>query len=365
MIVQRLGMSCSSGRIGIATALPALALTACVTFGCASDNGGSTAGQGGSSATGGATGTGGGQGGQGGFNPGTGGGGGAAPSILYVHTNTTLFQGDPAVSPLSLSLLGDFDCIGGAGQSTSMTDVAVNADGELWAISTARIYRIDLSGGTVHCADTIPLNNPQGINFYGLTFAPKGVLDPDVEVLIGGNSGGELWSIDAGGNLALRGTFGIVPPDDGHGHAYANAGKTWELSGDIVFFANNGSPIGFATVRDCPNPPQTTGCNPVDTLIEIDVPKLATATTQSVTKSVRGQVLKAAGCTDASAGYGSVYGIAGYQGNVQGFSRQGGDGFAITISNVDGTACLDDTFPGLPWAGAGITTVAPVIEPPN
>ena len=293
------------------------------------------------------------------------GAGGAAPSILYVHSNTTLYEADPSEMPLALSTLGDFECIGGSGQSTSMTDIAVNADGEVWAISTTRVYRLDLSGGTVACAEIIELNNPQGISFYGMTFAPKGVLHPTEEVLIAGNSAGELWSVDAGGNLAQRGTLGVVPANDGQGHTYDNAGKPWELSGDIAFFENNGSPIGFAPVRDCPNPPSSNGCNEIDTLIELDVPALATATTQSVLKSVRGQIVRASDCNDTEPGYGSVYGIGAWLGTVYGFSRRDGNGYAIAIDNVDGTACLLEAFPGSPWAGAGNTTIADVIAPPK
>jgi hypothetical protein len=137
-------------------------------------------------------------------------------AVLYVHSNTTLYTGDPSVT-LALQQVGDFDCIGGSGEATSMTDVAVNAQGEVWAISTTRIYRLEIQGATVHCATSVPLDNPQDIRFYALTFAPKGVLDPQKEVLVAGNSAGELWSIDEAGNLALRGNFGLVPANDGNG----------------------------------------------------------------------------------------------------------------------------------------------------
>jgi hypothetical protein len=189
-------------------------------------------------------------------------------------------------------------------------------------------------------------------------------LHPDEEVLVAGNSAGELWQIDENGNLTVRGNFGIVPPNDGNGHSYANAGKAWELSGDIAFFDNGGSPIGFATVRDCPDPPSTAGCNTIDTLVELDMGALATASGGSVTKSVRGLLVKSPGCTDSVQGYGRVYGIAGFQGKVLGFSRATGNGASLAIDNVDGTACAVETFPGIEWAGAGITTVAPVVPPP-
>jgi hypothetical protein len=343
--------------------LPALILA---TLACASSEEprGSGHGDGGGGATGGGGGSAG--AGTGGFvTTAAGGSGGTAPSILYVHSNTRIYAGDPAETPLTLTAVGDFDCIGGPGEATSMTDVAVNAAGDIWAISATQIYRVVIDGGGAHCVETIALNNPQSIAFYGLTFAPKGTLDPTEEVLIAGNSAGELWSVDAAGNLELHGTLGIVPANDGHGHAYANAGEPWELSGDIAFFENGGSPIGFATVRDCPNPPSTSNCNTIDTLVELDVEALAATGAQSVLKGVRGQVVRASSCNDNQAGYGSVFGIAAWLGTVYGFSRQNGDGFAIEISNVDGAACLIAPFAGSPWAGAGVTTVAPIIPPPQ
>jgi hypothetical protein len=286
------------------------------------------------------------------------------PPIFYVHTNTTLYQGDPSKPDLAITLVGDVECIGGAGQDTSLTDLAVSATGELWGISKTNVYKLEIAGAVVKCTQTIPLQNPAAIRFYGLTFAPKGVIDPDKEVLIAGNTAGELWQVDASGVLTQRGTLGTVPVNDGNGHTYPNAGKKWELSGDLVFLDNGGMPAGFATVRDCPNPPSSQSCDPIDTLVELNVPKLKTATTESVVKSLRGQIVKSPGCPDADAGYGSVFGITAWKDKVYGFSRASNTvGYALTINNDTGTACVIKSF-DQPWSGAGITTIAPVDIPP-
>ena len=286
------------------------------------------------------------------------------PPILYVHTNTTLFQGDATKPDLGITPIGDFTCIGGPGQETSLTDVAVSATGELWGITQTTVYKLEISGTKVNCVQPIQLQNPNALRFYGLTFAPKGVIDPNKEVHIAGNTAGELWQVDAGGALTQRGTLGVVPANDGNGHVYPNAGKKWELSGDLVFLDNGGSPAGFATLRDCPNPPSTQNCDPIDPLVELDVPKLKTATTQSVVKSLRGQIVKAAGCPDAEAGYGAVFGITAWKDKVFGFSRASGTlGYALAIDNDKGTACVIQSF-DQPWSGAGITTIAPVDIPP-
>ena len=290
-------------------------------------------------------------------------GSGTGVSAAYAHTNTTLFSFDPASPSLVTTKVGDFGCIGKAGQDGSMTDLAVNGQGDLWGISSKNVYHLVPSGGAVKCDKTIPFAGNTQVKFYGLTFAPVGVLDPVNEVLVAGNTDGELWAVDQNGTLTLHGNLGVVPVSDGQGHTYPakNQGQRWELSGDLVFLANGGKSVGFATVRDCPKPPSTTGCNTTDTLLEIDVTKLGAATTQSVAKSVRGQIVKAQGCNDPSGGpYGSMFGIAAWGSKVYGFSHSGG---IVEIDNVTGGACLVKSGADL-WDGAGVTTVAPVIAPP-
>lgn len=284
-------------------------------------------------------------------------------SPFYVHTNTTLFEMDP--TSLALSKIGDFDCIGkGSGQESSMTDVAVDDVGDVYAVSAQAVHKIEISGSNVHCATSTPLVGAK-VSYYALTFAPQGTIDANKEVLVAGNTAGELWAIDDQGNQTLHGTLGVVPSDDGNGHSYSSkhVGKPWELSGDLVFLSNNGSPVGFATVRDCPNPPSTSGCNTTDTLVEVDVTKLANASGASVLKSIRGQIIGKANCPTQGKGqgYGAMYGIAAIGDKVFGFSHQGD---IVQIDNKDGSACLLMSTTGDAWAGAGVTTVAPVVVPP-
>jgi hypothetical protein len=320
---------------------------------------GSGAGGGGGAAASTATG----QGGDDTFDAGASGGSDPGESIIYAHTDTTLFRLDAESPTLDLTLIGDFDCVGGEGQDVSMTDLAVDGEEQLWGISQGAVHPLTVEDGVVHCGTPIPLDNPLGVRFYGLTFAPKGVLDPNKEVLVAGNTAGELWSIDEGGGLAKRGRFGKVPADDGHGHSFPNAGKDWELSGDIVFLANGGAPVGFATVRDCPDPPQSTNCNPINTLLEIDVASLAAGSEQIVTKAVRGQIVGSPGCSDGLGGdYGGMYGIAAWDAKVFGLSRTGN---LVEIDPVDGTGCLVKTYPSYKFAGAGVTTIAPIEPPPS
>lgn len=292
----------------------------------------------------------------------TGGAGGGAPIefTAYAQTGKTLYEIDPSAPNKVPKVIGDFDCIGAA-PDTAMLDLAVSEKGEIWGISYQNIYRLTIQGTTVHCDPPIPLAD-KTVKFFGLTFAPKGTLDPNKEVLIAGNTAGELWAIGDNGSLVQHGTFGKVPMTDGNGHDYANPGNPWELSGDIVFLSNNGKPAGFATVRDCPNPPDTAGCSKVDTLIQIDMTKLKTVGKQSVTSAVRGQILKKAGCGGVDASYQQTLGIAAWEDKVYGFSHNGS---IVAIDNTDGSACLVVDTPNLFWNGAGLTTSAPVKPPPG
>lgn len=288
--------------------------------------------------------------------------GGGSAQVVYAHTDLTLFSLDPSSPELGLKQLGDFDCVGNQEQDPAMTDVAVDKDGALWGISDNSVWPLVRIDDYMHCDPPISLAQAGGVRFYALTFAPVGVLDPAKEVLVAGNTAGELWAIDAQGGITLLGNFGIVPPDDGNGHAYQHAGQTWELSGDIVFLANEGNPVGFATVRDCANPPSTANCSNDDTLIEIDVAKLASAGGGSVTKSVRGKIVKRAGCNDGVTGtYDNMYGIGAWNDRVYGLSRAG---HLVEVDIADGSACLVKTYAGAKFSGAGVTTVAPIVVPP-
>jgi hypothetical protein len=284
----------------------------------------------------------------------------AAISVpIYAHTGTELYEIDPVDPTLAPLDIGAFDCIGGADQDVAMTDIAVDHAGAIWGVSVHDIHQVDAT--TAHCT-AISLG-ASAASLSGLTFAPVGVLDPNVEVLVGADTAGALWAVASNGTLTQHGTFGVVPANDGRGHSYpaTTVGKSWELSGDIVLVANSGSPVGFATVRDCPSPPSTVGCDTTDTLIELDITEISAAGTAGVTKAVRGLIVKSAGCSDAlNTGYGSLFGIAAWGGDILGFGHAGA---TVRVSSTDGTACLVASSAML-WAGAGVTTLAPIVPPP-
>lgn len=394
--------------------------------------------------------------------------GGAGMTYAYAHTNTELYQFDPAQATISMTLVGTFDCIGtgttstssssgsggltcsqvngsagccdgsgtveycssnavktesctgsevctwntskgyygcgtgpamgqnggaplacpspggsssssssgGMAEDSSMTDIAVDSMGNLWGVSEHYAYQLAIqSGGVVHCAKTISLMSVPA-TFYGLSFVPSGVIDPNAETLVASDTAGDLWRIDqTTGALEQHGNFGVVPANDGQGHNYPSdpsvtgttttVGTPWQLSGDIVFLAdtaNGGMPIGFATVRDCVG----STCSDTDTLLQIDPTKLGpagTTVTTDVSLGLRGQVVKSSTCTDTTnATYGKMFGIAAWNSTIYGFSH---DSYIVEISNVTGAACaVSGTNTTQSWSGAAVTTIAPVMPPP-
>jgi hypothetical protein len=285
---------------------------------------------------------------------------GVGKTILYAHDNTTLYSINPSDPRLASTLIGKFDCIGGGGVNpTSMTDIAIDRDGKLYGVSIHTVFLdMKISGGAVQCkAGARPLaTGGARQTFYGASFAPAGTLDPQNETLLVGNTDGEIYKVDTGtGATTLINSFGSVP----NGPSVLYPGGAWEMSGDIVFLANNGKPLGFATVRDCQSPPSSSNCNPTDTLIQIDIAAFASGT-PGAGVTVRGPILKASGCADTTPKYGSMYGIAAFQDKIIGFSHAG---FTVSISNNDGSACLIAGNQPT-WDGAGVTTTAPVVAPP-
>lgn len=265
---------------------------------------------------------------------------------LYAHTDTTLFQLDPQDMGGRATVVGDFDCVGKGDPARSMTDIAVAKNGKLFGVSEGAAFPLVIQGSVVHCETKWPLPKTK---FYGLTVAPENTLNRE-EVLVGADSEGGLYEIDAASGIPTQvGTLGKDP----------KTRLPWALSGDIVFLSNFGNPIGFATVRTCPS---SGPCAAVDTLIEVDV-KAIKRGSQSVLKSVRGSVKRGVWCTNPAspASFASMFGIVAYKDVVYGFSR---DGEVVEMHNSDGSGCLISKDPTRKFAGAGITTLAPVTAAP-
>lgn len=300
----------------------------------------------------------------------------ATSTVFYAHTDKELFIVDPTKSDLPMQSAGLFDCVGTGKQAKSITDLAVDKTGKIYLVATPASGKksiafldVKIAGGAVQCAGKgVSLNTEATL--MGATFAPEGTVLPSAEALVVADVSGSLYQVDTNSaDTTLLGNFGIVPAADAQGNAYENKGTKFQISGDIVFMAGNGTPLGFATVRDCP-PSGSGSCNRTDTLVEIDMSKLRAGNTGSVVKKVSGQVLKAASCADTNESYGSMFGIAAFGDQIFGFARTTVNKKAVAqvvrIDNSTGSACLvadQSALTNAGFSGAGVTTSVQVSVP--
>jgi hypothetical protein len=274
-------------------------------------------------------------------------------TTIYAHTDDTLYTMDP--STLAITSVGKF-----AGNAASITDLAVNAAGEVYANSETAIYKaaIPASPGPVNVTQIATIAAKNGQRFFALAFAPAGVLGSG-EALVGGDGTGELWSIDpASGATVHLGSFGNDPKV---------TGNVLGLSGDIVFYTDAANkPTGLATVRSCKA--GGTSCSKTsDYLVGIDMTALAAAFTSGTPAAtlLSGIYGGSVGNPGPGTGFGEVFGLGAWQGDVFGFTR-GTTPQLIQIDTTTGKGTAKGsafTFTN-GWSGAGVTTKVTINVPP-
>jgi hypothetical protein len=294
----------------------------------------------------------------------------AVVQTIYAHTDDELYRMDPLTK--EVKIIGKFN---GLDTSTAvnenMTDVAVNEAGDVWGCSVSsgtnpgHIFSIDVPPDTGEVVVTTKATLKSTSRFYALAFAPAGVLGTS-ETLVGGDSLGDLYLIPTTGTatpLNIGGFGTVAAGDPGAG----NTGDKWELSGDIAFFSNAGSPIGLATLRPCAVSGTTSTCNNTnDVLVEIDLTELAK---KSSTSKLRKRFIGSAGT-----GHPRLFGIGAWNSSVFAFSRCSGGipctkpAQLIEVSLTTGAGTVIKGFPdidakGTGWSGAGVSTKAKIDLP--
>jgi len=270
---------------------------------------------------------------------------GGGVTLIYAHTDTELYTLDPTTQ--MVVDVGPFQ-VGGAAAPT-ITDLAVNAAGDVWVNSETEIFtaQVPTSPGPVALTRvaTIATGNSQA--FYALGFAPAGVLGSG-ETLVGGDNTGTLYAIASNGSTTELGAFGTD-----------SSGNPYELSGDIVFYTQNSEPLGLATIRSCPKGT----CNESDDILaEIDVAAMQTAYQTKTPGNMNKQLL------GSGTGYGRLYGVGAWNNSVYAFSRVGSSVPAQLIQiGASGTGSVLQSFPSISsgWSGAGVTTNAVITILPN
>ena len=293
---------------------------------------------------------------------------------IYAHTDDTLYSMDPKTK--AVTMLGTFAGLGGSGTTaSSVTDLAVNAAGDVYVNTESDVYKATLpaTGGSVQLTHVAAIAASSGQRFYALAFAPAGALDTG-EVLIGGDGNGEVWSINAStGAISDLGSFGNDP---------SISGNILALSGDFVFYQDaSGKPTGLATIRSC-KPATSTGKSPTcskgsDFLAGVDMAALATAYKSGTPAASLNAGIYGGSSTSTGSGigYGEVFGLGAWDSSVYGFTRNisassGGSAVApqlviIDTSSGKGTPSGSSFSFTNGWSGAGVTTkVQVVVAPP-
>jgi hypothetical protein len=129
-------------------------------------------------------------------------------TTIYANTDDTLYSMDPTTNMVTMigPMVGTSDASG----DNTVTDVAVNAAGDVYVNTETAIYKamVPDGGGTVSLMKVATIATTAGQKFFALAFAPKGVLGSG-ETLVGGDGAGLLWSIDtASGATKNLGNFG-------------------------------------------------------------------------------------------------------------------------------------------------------------
>jgi hypothetical protein len=275
-------------------------------------------------------------------------GGGAAVSVIYAHTDTELYSMDPTTH--AVTDIGPFQ-LNGASMQDPVTDLAVDAEGNVWVNTESDVYRASVPTTPGPVALTLHTSTSSKSRFYALGFAPAGVLG-SAEGLVAGDGNGELWYIDTS-------TTNATPQDLG-GFGSDPNGDAWELSGDVVFYTDNGAPTGLATIRSCGSSGSCSKSN--DYLAAVDMSALA----QAYSSGTPGTLLKAT--YGSGTGYGELFGLGAWGDVAYGFAREQGSGTPAQLVEINGSTGQGtslQTFPSISsgWSGAGVTTAATISVP--
>jgi len=227
----------------------------------------------------------------------------ALANTVYAHTSSRLYR--LGVKTYSVHEVGPFIWPSDA-ESREMTDIAIDRYGVLWAISFDDVFichPIDVT-----CWRMAPLPS----SFNGLTLIPKSVLGTEEDTLVGLSQDGGWWRL-ALVNGNVQSTY------------LGNLGGDWMASGDAFSIEGVGT---FASVNH--------GGGSPDYLVTLD----------PATGKVTGQV-------SPFAGYGSVWGLAGWSSQAFAFDSLTGDILIIDLA----TGGIDQTLEtSQAWWGAGVRT---------
>jgi hypothetical protein len=234
---------------------------------------------------------------------------------VYAHSDTVLYVVD--VNAKTLDTVGPFNAPG----NDVITDLAVAPDNTIYVISNTAIYTASPTDGHVTMLGSLAACGSKGV---ALTTTPDG----------------KLWTGDFMGTLCQIDTAqsppAVLPP--------ISMTSGMALSGDFVA-VSNGTVFGTAYKKtDSANQ----GTQLDNVLVKLDI---ATGTVSQI----------------GATGYPKLFGVAFAASQVFGFTHDG-TGHVVTIDPASGTGTLFGTFmdptthQGISFAGAGVSSLVPIIE---
>jgi hypothetical protein len=232
-------------------------------------------------------------------------------NTVYAHTSKKLYTMN--IKSFEVKEVGTIQWPGNA-KSKSMTDLAIDGYGVLYAVSFSDVFTCHPT--TVKCTKLADLNS----SFNGLTLVPKGVIDQNKEVLIGISNSG-LWTrIDVDGTTAKLTNLGK------YGTGYSSSGDAFSIENVGTYAAVNKA----GTAADV-----IVIVNPVNGQVTGELAVLSVATANGGKKN-----------------YSSTYGLAGWLGSVFAFDASG---HILRVDLLDGSVeVIKQTNIG--WWGAGVRT---------
>jgi hypothetical protein len=227
-----------------------------------------------------------------------------ADYAVYANSDSALYHIDP--DTLQVTLVGPFAWPNGG--SDQMTDIAIDQHGHMTGISYDKVYAVNKA--TAECIYLADLDR----QFNGLSFVPASAVDANQnEVLVASALDGSLYQLD---------------PMTGASTPIGSYGAGLGSSGDVV------SVSGFGTVATVKQP-----AGGSDWLATLD-----TATGQAT-------LVGPTGVTD-------IWGLGFWKDKIFGFTD--GNQFVL-IDPKTGSASMVQSG-SVAWWGAGVTTVAPVVQ---
>ena len=191
-----------------------------------------------------------------------------------------------------------------------MTDIALDMDGVLWGVTFNDLFTCDKATAQCNWLAGLPGS------FNGLTFVPKGTVDPSVETLIGVGTDGS-WNA-----IAVQGKVAKITKLGAYGNGLTSSGDAFSVEG-VGTFATTKPQFQFGGT---------------DKLVQVNPVNGATI------------VVGDTGVSD-------LWGFAWYGGKFCGFSSSGAV-YEIDVSTGKAKFAAFAVPGGLSWWGAGVSTRA-------